>query len=67
MDITRARQNETIDMICLRVYGKTAGATEQMIEANPQLDYSSPFLEVGTLVYCPELTAYAIESINLWD
>ncbi len=67
MHTTRAKQGETIDMICQRIYGKTMGATEQVIEANPQLNYSSPFLEVGTLIYCPDLTVRTTESINLWD
>ena len=31
----RALQNDTVDQLCWRHYGKTAGVTEKVLEANP--------------------------------
>lgn len=33
----RALQNDTVDQLCWRHYGKTAGVTEKVLEANPGL------------------------------
>lgn len=64
----RSVQGDTIDMICFRYYGKTAGVTEQVIEANPKLIDIGPILPNGTEVYLPEQTATAERTmISLWD
>ncbi|MCY7297482.1 tail protein X [Alteromonas sp. a30] len=62
-----ALQNDTLDKICWRVYGKTSGVTEQVLAANPQLDLSSPILAMGTRVYLPAIKPTQKESIALWD
>jgi len=64
----RSVQGDTIDLICFRYYGKTAGVTEQVIEANPELVNIGPILPNGTEVYLPEQTATAERTmISLWD
>lgn len=64
----RSIQGDTIDLICYRYYGKTAGVTEQVIEANPALVNIGPELPNGTEVYLPEQTATAEKTtISLWD
>ena len=64
----RSIQGDTIDLICYRYYGKTAGVTEQVIEANPALVNIGPILPNGTEVYLPEQTATAEKTtISLWD
>ncbi len=64
----RSIQGDTIDLICYRYYGKTAGVTEQVIEANPALVNIGPVLPNGTDVYLPEQTATAEKTtISLWD
>lgn len=64
----RSVQGDTIDLICYRYYGKTAGVTEQVIEANPALVNIGPELPNGTEVYLPEQTATAEKTtISLWD
>ena len=64
----RSIQGDTIDLICYRYYGKTAGVTEQVIEANPELVNIGPELPNGTEVYLPEQTATAEKTtISLWD
>ncbi|MCV6588928.1 MAG: tail protein X [Marinobacterium sp.] len=66
----RTQQGDTIDAVCWRYYGYTAGITEAVLQANPQLDSSEPILPHGTLLTLPpEETATATEAnlVQLWD
>lgn len=64
-----ALQNDTIDAICWRHYGRSSGVVEQVLEANPQLAEFDVCLPMGTLVILPNIeTAEQIQqTINLWD
>ena len=46
----RSVQGDTVDLICWRTYGRTAGITEQVLEANPGLADLGAELPIGTLV-----------------
>ncbi|WP_186078686.1 tail protein X [Burkholderia gladioli] len=50
----RANQNETVDALCWRVYGRTDGVVEAVLEANPGLAALGPFLPVGHEVDLPD-------------
>lgn len=64
----RSVQGDTIDLICYRYYGRTAGVTEQVIEANPQLVNIGAVLPNGTEIELPEQTATPKKTmISLWD
>lgn len=65
----RAHQNDTIDALCWRHYGRTAGVTEAVLEANPGLADLGPILPQGVLVNMPEAqtTAPVRQTVNLWD
>lgn len=65
----RAQQNETVDAICWRHYGRTAGVTEQVFEANPGLADVGATLPTGYPVNLPEIEAQAEQAgtVNLWD
>jgi phage tail protein X len=65
----RAQQNDTIDALCWRHYGRTAGVTEAVLEANPGLADLGPILPQGVLVNLPEAqtTAAVRQTVNLWD
>lgn len=64
----RAIQNDTVDHICHRVYGKTAGVTEAVYEANPGLADIGPILPTGTLVKLPEITSQPTKAtVQLWN
>lgn len=64
----RSVQGDTIDLICSRYYGRTAGVTEQVIEANPQLINMGPVLPNGTELELPEQTETPEKTmISLWD
>lgn len=64
----RANQSETIDAICWRHYGRTAGVTEAVLEANPGLADFGPHLPQGTLVVLPdEAPQPQRQMVNLWD
>ena len=64
----RSVQGDTIDLICYRYYGRTAGVTEQVIEANPHLVNIGVVLPNGTELELPEQTATPEKTmISLWD
>lgn len=64
----RSVQGDSIDLICFRYYGRTAGVTEQVIEANPALVNIGPILPIGTEIELPEqTTAPEKTTISLWD
>lgn len=62
-------QNDTIDSICWRYYGRSTGVVEQVLNANPQLDELGVILPIGTDVLLPDLDSpqNIQHSINLWD
>ena len=57
MQQARATQGDTLDAICWRHYGRTAGVTERVLEANPGLADLGPIIPIGTLVNLPPLPA----------
>ena len=65
----RSIQGDTVDRICQRIYGKTAGVTEQVLAANPGLADLGAILPRGTLVTLPEqvTAAEATTMLQLWD
>ncbi len=64
----QAQQDDTVDELCWRYYGRTAGVTEAVLEANPGLCDSGPLLSAGQVVYLPELPPPTQrETVQLWD
>lgn len=63
-----ALQGDTVDELCQRYYGRTAGVTEAVLEANPGLCEGPPQLTAGQIVYMPDIASAAQdETIQLWD
>lgn len=64
-----ATQGDTLDQLCWRYYGRTAGVLEQALDANPGLADLGPVLPMGTLVTLPDqpTQAPAQNMVNLWD
>lgn len=65
----RTNQNDTVDALCWRFYGRTAGITEAVLEANPGLADYGPILPQGLVVNMPEAQASAPQRqmVQLWD
>lgn len=65
----RALQGDTVDALCWRYYGRTAGITEQVLDANPGIADLGAELPVGTLVTLPDqpATPVANNRVKLWD
>lgn len=65
----RARQYDTVDAICHRAFGRTAGVTERTLALNPGLAEFGPVLPHGTPVRLPEVTPQPSRapSVQLWD
>ena len=62
-----AQQNDTIDKICHRVFGSTAGITEQVLKLNPHITSTSPILALGTKIELPDNFSPSQTTVNLWD
>jgi len=54
-----ASQGDTVDAICWRYYGRTAGVTEAVLEANPGLADLGPIIPHGTQVTLPDAAPQA--------
>ena len=65
----RTNQNDTVDTLCWRFYGRTAGVTEAVLEANPGLADHGPILPQGLVVNMPEAQTSAPQRqmVQLWN
>jgi len=61
------QQGDTLDILCLRYYGRTQGVVETVLAANPGLAEYGPVLPHGISVNLPEVQPAAVkETVNLW-
>ncbi|NNC24268.1 phage tail protein [Salinisphaera sp. USBA-960] len=67
--IVRAQQRETVDALCFRALGATAGVVEDTLERNPGLAAQGPVLAHGTPVELPPAPASqpVHRTVSLWD
>lgn len=65
----RTQQNDTIDALCWRHYGRTAGVVEAVLNANPDLAKHGAVLPAGLLITLPDIQTSAPERqmVSLWD
>ncbi len=64
-----AQQNDTVDAICWRHLGATAGVVEQTLDLNPGLADQGVVLAHGTPVTLPDAVPAQAErkTVRLWD
>ncbi|PSN08535.1 tail protein X [Siccibacter turicensis] len=63
-----ALQGDTLDVICVRHYGRTLGVVETVLAANPGLAELGPVLPHGVTVELPDVqTSPVQETVNLWE
>lgn len=63
-----ANQNETLDAICYRIYGKTNGIVEAVLNLNPGLVDFGEIIPYGTEITLPDKAPKVTKkTINLWD
>ncbi len=63
-----AHQGDTLDALCWRHYGRTAGVVEAVLEANPGLADLGPILPHGQRVPLPEQAPQPqTQTVQLWD
>ncbi|WP_312692697.1 tail protein X [Kosakonia sp.] len=61
------QQGDTLDILCLRYYGRTEGVLETVLLANPGLAELGLILPHGTHVELPEVAVATVnETVNLW-
>ena len=64
----RTQQSETVDALCWRHYGRTLGAVEAVLQANPGLARHGLVLPQGLLVLMPDLAAAPTKTtVTLWE
>ena len=62
------RQGDVVDRIALEVYGRTTGATEAVLAANPQLASLPARLPAGIVVVLPDLPSAEVrKTVRLWE
>lgn len=68
-NVYTTRQGQTVDLVCLDYYGRTAKVVEAVIEANPGLAGLGVVLPIGTKIVMPEFLAKAQTPrlVSLWD
>lgn len=69
MPTVLANQGDTVDAICWRYYGRTAGVVEQVFDTNPGLADFGPVIPHGTRITLPDAAPQAEQRqvVNLWD
>lgn len=62
------KQGETVDIACMRHYGRTADVTELVLDANPGVS-ASLILPMGTRLTMPDYDTKAAASplVSLWE
>lgn len=68
--IVQSRQGDTVDLICWRNYGRTAGTVEAVLIANPGIAKVGAVLPPGTTVTLPDLdpsVGKSAATVSLWD
>lgn len=68
--IAQAQKGETLDALCWRILGRTAGVTEQALALNPGVAAGGPLLPEGQAINLPEDNQTAPErreTVKLWD
>lgn len=63
-----SRDGDVVDQIALTYYGRTAGATEALLDANPHLADLPARLPAGVRVVLPDLPPTPVKTrVRLWD
>ncbi|KPU83675.1 hypothetical protein JI58_08055 [Marinosulfonomonas sp. PRT-SC04] len=61
-------ENDALDLICARHYGRQAGAVEQVLEANPDIAAVAHRLPTGLEITLPDIVAGGGQrTVKLWD
>ena len=68
MDPITTTEGQVIDQIAQAAYGRTAGATEAILAANPHLAGLPSRLPAGVVIVLPVIeTAAVIPTVRLWS
>lgn len=62
-----SRAGDMVDEIALEIYGRTADATEALLNANPHLAHLPARLPAGVTVELPEIAPAMVKpTVRLW-
>ena len=63
----RTSDGDLLDVICQHYYGNLNGTVEAVLDANPDLAKEAQPYRAGLLVLLPDLSAPAVELLQLFD
>lgn len=67
-DIHITSENDALDLICARHYGRQAGVVEQVLEANPDIAAVAHRLPIGLEITLPDIVVGGgLQTVKLWD
>ena len=62
------KENDMVDWICWKHYGRQSGAVEEVYAVNPNLAEWGSYLPAGLIILLPVLSSDDTEQpIRLWD
>lgn len=62
------REDDVLDDICWRHYGRQSGAVEAVLAANPGLAERAPRYPSGVMIHLPDIAAPSEPGpVRLWD
>jgi len=62
------KENDMVDWICWKHYGRQSGAVEEVYAVNPDLAEWGSYLPAGIIINLPDLSFDEVETkIRLWD
>lgn len=68
--VVRSIENDTVDKICYRYFGRAGAVTEQTLELNRHIADAGPVLPAGTAIVLPDSAGgdHSVSaSTKLWD
>jgi phage tail protein X len=68
MAVYRTQDNDMLDDVCYRHYGRSTGVVELVLQANPHLADLGSVLPIGVLITLPVIQPQAKAApVRLWD
>ena len=63
------REDDVLDLICLKYYQSTDGTVEAVLAANPHSASVGPYLPAGITLIMPNLATpnSVVRTVSLWD
>lgn len=66
--VYRTKQGDMLDWVCWHQYGRTEGVVEKVLEANPELAETLPYLPENVFILLPDIEGPTREEVvRIWS